>query len=270
MSGTGGGKSLIAKILIDSYCQHEDRWEIWLSDPMDGSDEDYWELPKVATDKNTAKTAFKIFADEFDNRAAKQSPYIQIKVLGVFDEFDKQHGDSDKQRVKKIWTAIRHHNMRLILMGQSSEVGGNHWTWDEMKNCTLLFIGDAVDTAVKHYKDIGWDLKTKNLIQRNYKDICDWMESKNESLSPDKRYRVALLVCGQTFKFLEVPPAIIGTIPNAKSAVVSRPWESVVEEDMTEVALKCPQCGSENIKKNGKSGDKQRLQCRDCGKNWLN
>lgn len=269
MSGTGGGKSLVAKILVNSYCQHEDGWEIWLSDPMSGSDQDFWELPKVATDKNTAKLAFKTFADEFDRRAAKQSPYSQVKVLGVFDEFDKQHGDSDKQRVKKIWTAIRHQNMRLILMGQSSEVGENRWTWDEMKNCTLLFIGDAVDTAVKHYKDIGWDLKTKNLIQRNYKSICEWMESKNDGLSPDKRYRVALLVCGQTYKFLEIPPAIIGTIPSNKSVVVSHPWETATVESINTVTLKCPQCGSSEIKKNGRSQGKQRLQCRGCGKNWL-
>ncbi|MBD2303202.1 hypothetical protein [Nostoc sp. FACHB-190] len=268
MSGTGGGKSLIAKILIDGYCQHEDGWEIWLSDPMDGSDEDYWELPKVATDKNSAKQAFKIFANEFDSRAAKQSPYAQMKVLGVFDEFDKQHPDSDKQRVKKIWTAIRHQNMRLILMGQSSEVGSNHWTWDEMKNCTLLFIGDAIDTAIKHYKDIGWDLKTKNLIQKNYKAIYEWMEAKNENLSPDKRYRVTLLVCGQTWRFLEVPPAIVGTVLNNKSFVVSRHWESVSQESIISVTLKCPYCGSENIKKNGHSSVKQRWQCRDCSKNW--
>lgn len=44
--------------------------------------------------------------------------------------------------------------MKLILIGQSSEVGKNGWTWDEMNNCSLLFIGDAVGTAIKHAEDM--------------------------------------------------------------------------------------------------------------------
>jgi len=264
MSGTGGGKSLIAKILINSYVQNEDGWEIWLSDPMDGSDEDYWEMPKAATDKNSARSLFKTFADEFDNRAVKQSPYSSVKVMGVFDEFDKQHPESDKERVKKIWTAIRHHSMRLILLGQSSEVGVNRWTWDEMKNCTLLFIGDAIDTAIKHDKDLGWDTKTKNLIQRNYKSVVEWMEAKNEGLSSDKRYRVALLVCGQTSKLLEVPPAVVGSISSSKSSVLSHPWETVGELQNITSNVVCPKCGSTNI---GTKGS-QFHRCNDCGKSW--
>ncbi|WP_414588994.1 transposase-like zinc-binding domain-containing protein [Scytonema sp. PCC 10023] len=280
MGGTGGGKSLATKVIIKSYVDSEDGWEIRLSDPMDGSEEDYWDIAKVATDDRTAKKAFAEFVREFDARSVKASLFPQQKLLGIFDEFDKQHDEDDKENAKRVWTAIRHHSMRLVLMGQSSQVGANGWQWDDMRNCTLLFVGDAVITATNKYKELGWDLKTKNRIDREYRQISEWMTAKNtdEELPPESQYRLALLVCGSVIKFLEIPKAVIGTIDNGRSWIVSKPWEFsnadwVEIESLVEVmtAVKCPHCGSSSWKKNGK--DKatrtvQQYKCNDCNKGF--
>lgn len=278
MGGTGGGKSLATKVIIKSYVDFEDGWEIRLSDPMDGSEEDYWHIAKVATDDRTAKKAFGEVVREFDARTVKSSRFPQHKLLAVFDEFDKQHDDDDKDDAKRIWTAIRHHNIRLILMGQSSQVGANGWQWDDMRNCTLLFVGDAVITACNKYKELGWDLKTKNRIDREYRQIAEWMTAKNinEELPPESQYRLALLVCGSVIKFLEIPKAVIGTIDNAKSWIVSQPWEFSNSEwkeiqSSTEVipTVCCPQCSSTNLIKKGTTAtNKQSYQCKDCSKKF--
>lgn len=278
MGGTGGGKSLATKVIIKSYVENEDGWEIRLSDPMDGSEEDFWDIPKVATDAKSAAKAFREFVHEFDIRSANASRYPHQKVLGIFDEFDKQHDDDDKEDAKRIWTAIRHHSMRLILMGQSSQVGANGWQWDDMRNCTLLFVGDAVITACGKYKELGWDLKTKNRIDREYRQITEWMTSKNESeeLPPESQYRLALLVCGSVIKFLEIPKAVIGGIDNNRSWVVSKPWE-FSNSDWTEIqspaevmpTVCCTQCGSTNLIKKGTTAtNKQSYQCKDCSKKF--
>lgn len=278
MGGTGGGKSLITKCIIKAYIEHEENWEIRLSDPMHGSDEDYWEIPKVATDSTSAHKAFKDFVKEFDARSAKSSTHPNQPVLAVFDEFDKQHSDQDKEQAKRVWTAIRHHSMRLILMGQSSQVGANGWQWDDMRNCTLLFIGDAIITATNKYKELGWDLKTKNRIDREYRLISDWMTIKNEELLPENQYRIGLLVCGAVVKFLELPKAVIGSIDKGKSWIVSQPWElskgnsQLVEPTANSLVNKaCPHCGSFEFKKNGKDKATRSIQqykCSSCGKGF--
>ena len=279
MSGTGGGKSLIGKLIIQEYCNHESDYEIRLSDPLHGSEQDYWNCPKVGTDKSTAHKAFLDFVNEHKARSNKTSTNKNQKILGLFDEFDKQHTQDDKDLAAEIWTAIRHNKMRLILFGQSSEVGSSGWTWDAMNNCSMLFLGDGVATAIKHYNDIGFSLKYKRELLKKYEQIKDWLKSKNEGLDAAKQYRVALLVIGQEAKFLELPPAQIEHITSVKSWVVSVPFEKLSEskpdtKKLSESTVytsdensvpKCPHCYSGNLKNNGRG----RKKCKDCNKSFI-
>ncbi len=268
MSGTGGGKSLVGKLIIQEYCNYESDYEIRLSDPLHGSDQDYWNCPKVATDKQSAHKAFLDFANEHKARSNKTSTNGSQKILGLFDEFDKQHSQDDKNLAATIWTAIRHNKMRLILFGQSSEVGGTGWTWDDMNNCSMLFLGDGIATAIKHYKDIGFSVKYKNQLQRQYEQIKDWLKSKNEALDTAKQYRVALLIIGQQTKFLELPPAQIEPVSDGKSWVVSFPFEKSLDKPVVETVQTnpaCKHCKSPNTKPYGRQG---RWICKDCNRRF--
>jgi hypothetical protein len=212
---------------------------------MDGSDEDRWEVPKAAKSSREARQLLKDFVGEFGNRKDKLSSRKDVQILGLFDEFDKEHPRDDKDLVKGIWTAIRHHNMRLILMGQSSEVGSNGWQWDEMKNCACLFVGSGITTAIKHAKDLGLSRTTASILENQNDQIVNWLDSKNQGLDAANQYRVGLLVCGDKARFLEFPPAYKGTIQNGSSAIVSHPWESLNDEQKltTTESKVCPGCG---------------------------
>jgi hypothetical protein len=251
MGATGEGKGIIAKVLLADWVKTEPG-EVWLSDPMDGSDEDRWEVAKAAKGTWQGRELLKTFVAEFNNRKGKISSHSDIQVLALFDEFDKEHPRDDKDTVKGIWTAIRHHNMKLILMGQSSEVGSNGWQWDEMKNCSCLFVGSGITTAIKHAKDLGLSRQTANTLEQQNDLIVNWLESKNQGLDAANQYRVGLLVTGDKAKFIEFPAAHKGTIKNDLSSIVSRPWETQTSNTMaTTIESKiCPGCGAK-LRKQG-------------------
>lgn len=264
MSGTGGGKSLACKHLINHYLQFENDWLIWLSDPMDGSSEDHWGCSKVATNKSESHQVLKAFGNEFNARSQGTSRNPSQKLLLICDEFDKQHSNDDKDLVKSMWTAIRHHQMRLILIGQSSEVKVNRMTWDELKNCSLLFIGDAVDTALKHDRDLGFSPEVSKKLSSNWDKIHSWLETKNEDISdPDKKHRVALLVSGKTTKFLEIPPALPGYLVDGSSRIAVS-----IQDSFEDQPIKCSHCGSQDYKKNGSYQGRQRYRCNQCQKSF--
>ena len=259
MGATGEGKGIIAKILLADWVRSESG-EIWLSDPMDGSDEDRWEVPKAAKSSREARQLLKEFEGEFRQRKDKISARKDVLVLGLFDEFDKEHPRDDKDLVKGIWTAIRHHKMKLILMGQSSEVGSNGWQWDEMHNCACLFVGSGISTAIKHAKDLGLSRAIASQLESQNDQIQNWLDSKNQGLDAANQYRVGLLVCSDKAQFIEFPPAHKGAIERDKAVIVSHPWESIVtdEKEVINELKVCPGCG----KKLRKAGSKLRCENR--------
>jgi predicted RNA-binding Zn-ribbon protein involved in translation (DUF1610 family) len=180
--------------------------------------------------------------------------------------------------------------MRLILIGQSGEVGKNGWTWDEMNNCTMLFIGDAIATAIKHANDLGTVNQNLENIQNTYKICSDWMKDANKNFPVENQYRLALIVSGGKYEFIEIPPALKGGIENNRSSIVSQKFASLsintqnkplpnnlestigeVGNKVSEVEIKCPKCTSINYKRNGKTKTDtpvQKYLCKDCGKSY--
>jgi hypothetical protein len=247
MGATGEGKGILARALLADWVKSESG-EVWLSDPMDGSAEDRWEVPKAGKSSSESRKLIKDFEGEFKNRKNKASSRKDVQILGFFDEFDNEHPQEDKELVKGIWTAIRHHKMKLILMGQDSEVGKNGWRWDEMKNCACLFVGSSIGTARKHLtKDLGFSNDVAKEIERKHDLIKAKLAEKNASLGLEggEMYRVALLVVGETYKFLELPSAFKEKIESDKAIIVNHPWESVIEskQEAITVLRVCPGCG---------------------------
>jgi hypothetical protein len=274
MTRTGGGKGVAVKNILHNYVNNLEGYEIWLSDPQDGSQQDFWNIPKAAKSPNEAKALLETFIDEFHARKNGKSKHPSVPVLGVFDETDKTFDKNEKKAIAEIWTEIRHRDMRLILIGQSGEVGKQGWTWDEMNNCALLFIGEAIGTAIKHADDMGWDSGMKDKIPSTYRTVSEWMAEANKNIPAKNRYRLGLIVRGLRYDFVEIPVAIEGSFANNLSTLVSRPWESQ-KSDWTEIkspaelmpTVCCPHCGSGNIKSNGTTQSKtpvKKYQCKDC------
>ncbi len=287
MSSTGGGKGIAVKNIL-AYFTTLEGWELWLSDPLDGSEEDYWNCAKIAKTPKEATEAYKKFTELHRVRQQKQPTFTDKFVLAIFDEFDRQHSDADKETAKTIMTAIRHTKQRQILIGQSGEVGENNWTWDAMKNCALLFIEDAVTTAIKHDKDLGWSLTKKREVQKKYEKFSEWARLKNESgnIPNENAYRIALLVVGDNYKFLEIPSAHQGIIRSgagivrdsfdvisSNSGVINSniPEIESIKTPIFEIKVVCPHCESTSFKRNGKtktSTPVQKYKCKHCNKEY--
>jgi len=266
MTRTGGGKGIAIKNLLNHYINHWENWELWLSDPQHGSFEDYWNCPKIAKSPLEASHILETFIEEFNSRKNNQSLNPNIPIIGIFDECDKTFDKKQKAGISQIWTEIRHRKMKLILIGQSSEVGKNGWTWDEMNNCGLMFIGDAIGTAIKHSDDMGWSQEMKLKIPSIYAKVSEFFQGINADIPNKKHYRLALLIDGMKYDFVEIPPALEGELANNKSWLVSSPWQSKAIKEGQNIA--CVHCGSLDIKKNGKTGDKQRYSCNSCSKSF--
>lgn len=290
MAATGEGKGIVTKNLVGYFSELEE-WEIWISDPLHGSDQDYWDAPKIATDNKEAKQAYKLFHQLHRTRKDdKVNGFTDRYVLGIFDEFDKQHSDTDKETAKDIMTALRHTKQRQMLIGQCAEVGSNGWSWDDMKNCSMLVLGDSIGTLCKHLvKDLGWTIKKSNEVKRKYEKFSDWAQKKNES-NPDipneNAYRIGLLVVGSRYDFLELPNAHKGIIRSGKGILrdsLSINTQKVTstnsnsdnlegtQKTVLQVEIKCPHCESTSYSRNGKtktSTPVQKYVCKNCSKSF--
>ena len=272
MSATGGGKGIAVKNLVDYYLKNVDGYELWLSDPQDGSDEDYWDCEKTATDPTTASELFNQFAQLLRDRDAKTATTPDTPILGIFDEFDKKHPLDDKKTASEIWTTIRHHGMRMILIGQSAEVGKNKWQWDEMTNCALLFITDAIGTFLKHAdKDLQMNPVKLEKFKISYDKVKTHIDEINQDIDTENQYRLAALYCNGQALLLEIPPAHKGLLSDGKSWLTTTPFEKVIETKSAESTpklehiLSCPHCHSLNIRKRTKKADGTQLyDCKDC------
>jgi hypothetical protein len=266
MAATGSGKGIAIKNLLNHYISHWENWELWLSDPQHGSFEDYWLCPKIAKSPLEASHILETFVQEFMDRKDSESLNPDIPVMAIFDECDKTFDKKQKGEIAKIWTEIRHRKMKMILIGQSAEVGKQGWQWDELQNMSLMFLGGAIGTAIKHSDDLGWSQEMKSKIPSIYAKVSEFFNQQNADIPVKKHYRLALLVDGMKYDFVEIPPALEGELINNKSWLVSAPWQSKALSQNADIA--CISCGSLDIKKNGKSGLKQRYSCNNCGKSF--
>ncbi|BAZ71397.1 hypothetical protein NIES4106_61940 (plasmid) [Fischerella sp. NIES-4106] len=272
MAATGEGKGIALKNLLAYWVNFPD-WEIWLSDPVDGSDEDYWDCSKIAHNPNESAKAYGKFVQVHKARQNQLPTLTDRFVLGVFDEFDKQHDDDDKELAKAIMTAIRHTKQRQILVGQCAEVGANGWTWDDMNNCGLLVLGNSIGTLCKHLvKDMGWTRSKSDKVKKAYESFSDWARKNNEA-NPDipneNRYRIGLLIVSGRYEFLEIPNAHKGIIRSGQSLVresFNGNTQKLDEDSSLEHILQCPNpdCLSTNIGTKGENFHR----CNDCGKTW--
>ncbi|MEL6163503.1 MAG: hypothetical protein AAFR37_06980, partial [Cyanobacteria bacterium J06628_3] len=276
MAATGEGKGIAVKNLL-AYFADMEGWEIWLSDPVSGSEEDYWDTPKIATNSKDAGKAYRLFLQLFKERQElKQQGFTDRSVLAVFDEFDKQHDMEDKQKALEVMTAIRHSRQRQILIGQCAEVGKNGWSWDDMKNCSLLVLGASIGTLIKHLsKDFGWTKKKENQVKREYERFSTWADNQkinNPDIPDENQTRIALLIAGDRYQFLEIPIAHKGVLKNGEAIFRDTLTTSVIgdikNKPVVEVKTSlptCPDCGTISNSPFGKSG---RYKClnTDCSR----
>ena len=301
MAATGDGKGIATKNLLAYFLGLENSWEIWLSDPVSGSDEDYWDCEKVAINRTEARNAYDKFYEIYQGRKAKRLSTTP-KLLGVFDEFDSEHPEEQHEQAQEIMGRIRHVGMHQILVGQSAEVGRNGWTWDSMKNCALLVLEGSIGSLRKHLTtDLGWTTQQKNKLGKEYDKYRKWADAENEA-NPDRpvenQTRLGLLIIGDRYQFLEIPIAHKGILRGTSAVTVRTDISSgqidnkafnpdndsykgnlsgskAILESNDDLSLPtCPHCNSVNVTKKGFNyKGQQYYSCKDCShlpKRWIN
>lgn len=292
MASTGDGKGITGKNMLAYFLQLEG-WELWLSDPVSGSDEDYWDCSKVAINRTEARVAYSNFYKLYNDRKTKKVSTTP-KILAVFDEFDSEHSEEQHEQAKEVMGRMRHVGMHQILIGQSAEVGKNSWTWDDMKNCALLVLEGSIGTLRKHLvPDLGWTVQKKNKLGKEYDRYRKWADEQNKA-NPDvpneNQIRLGLLIVGDRYEFLEIPVAHKGILrstpkvnikttldvtnygvvsdtlsqkPNLKSIMSGQNTALQSNDPLT--AVSCIHCQSINLRKAGKDKQgNQRYECKDC------
>ena len=109
------------------------------------------------------------------------------------------------------------------------------------------------------------------------------MTEENKLIPVENHYRLGLIIASGRYEFIEIPPALKGTIENNKSAIVSKPFESLTpkkpqpietsDSDVPQEKIVCPHCGSEKFSKHSKvsSAYKYRYSCsnKSCKKTFV-
>ena len=176
--------------------------------------------------------------------------------------------------------------MGVIFIGQSVDAneipGMTHSNWN---SAVGLHIGANAGIAIDKLETIPSDQKTKLLEQ--YAKIQEYCDRKNEELGLDiltdaSAYRFALAVPLTGLpKFIQLPDFdsydywdVMGdgspSHTDLISSVLQEATEQVVGNDVL-LSVECPECGSKDVKRNGRTGAKiprQKYFCNDCENRW--
>jgi hypothetical protein len=261
-AGSTGGKSPTAKNLaLAIMSSRNGDGVLKLYDPQDGSKKDYWNMPKAGTSHDDSVKGMKELVTVLDARSG--NPGNHKFTLYLFDEIDstlaKYKGDVKfKELVVYAISQGSHQSLGMVFIGQSCDAntvpGMTHSHWN---NCVQLHIGSNAGLWLDKSVTITTEDKTRLLNQ--YRKIQEFCDSENERLGLDiysdaSAYRFALAVPLTGLpKFIQLPDFDTYDYYDVMS-------------DESEVT--CIHCTSSNVKRNGKTGDRQRYKCSDCGKTF--
>jgi len=178
MGGTGGGKSSVVRLILAEKLDN-DELILRLHDPLDGSPEDRWNLPKSSTSHEADRDALKALNRDRNHRlTTHQSTPLR---LDIFDEIDNttKPNKSAKEAVLEFSRDARHCGMRATFIGQYPNVKKAGYEWGEMDNFACVYLNDGAVHPIKNSPRLE-AFRTELLGQ--YKDISKYCTTKNREL----------------------------------------------------------------------------------------
>jgi hypothetical protein len=264
MGSTGEGKGIFVNLLLAVEANSSQSAHIRLHDPMDGSSQDYWNIPKTSKGASETKTGIQRFVTEFNERL--ESGISEPKTLDVFDEVDivADNDSSINKELLKCSKGMRHNGMRAYIIGQSPSVGKKGWEWADMDNFNAVYFGTSIITAINKTPVLETRSDT---LKKEYDKLSKYCQEQNNELGLEgwNEYRFGLLVTGgKTFWF---------ELPNADS--IPCDWSKLTEVSKTETKINLPvtcQHSSYRVRKTYKDEQgnavKQYRKCKDCDSNF--
>jgi hypothetical protein len=225
---------------------------------------------------DTAKAGFSGLASEYDFRKLPLNSEYKDNVgyLWIMDEFDNAVSDyPDGAKVFK--TALKdggHTNIGIIVLGQSAMVSNTKaLKIDDMKMFTDIYIDpSSIRTFLTQYGDRFYSKSAVERAIANLEQLELELEEQNESIADTAReFRIAMVCQDRSPVFYQLPYFDSVDIDLESYQGQLNNIELLRRGQTVEGQVTCPHCGSASHKKNGKAQGKQRLQCRDCNKNFL-
>jgi predicted RNA-binding Zn-ribbon protein involved in translation (DUF1610 family) len=225
----------------------------------------------------SASRGFQGLADEYQFRKSSTNSQYKDTVgyIWVCDEFDnaiETVGNEGGKQFKQVLKDGGHINMGVIVMGQSGMVSTTKGlTIDDQKMLTNVYIDPvSIRTFLTQYGDRFYSKSAVEKALATLEQIELEMEEQNEIICDTAReFRIAMVTADRSPVFYQLPYFDSVDIDLTAYQESTTQIQSIRQAKPTDVALTCPQCGSESIKKNGRSQSKQRYSCRSCGKNFL-
>jgi hypothetical protein len=235
-----------------------------LFNPQHNSSKNYWTIPVVGESHNDSENAIAKLAKLVDLRSSGQESR-DVFELFIFDEIDSTMSHTHNKKsdignnIKFIIKQASHQNLGAIFIGQNANVtnypGLDRSDWN---NAVNVHIGGNVYDAITNSNQFTSDEQSK--LKTIADKLTEYCQTKNDELGLDRTnpqaYRFAMVIePGKKPYFVELPNFGKYT------------YEQIQAVEGNE--LKCLDCGSTAVKKNGRVNGQQRFKCNDCNKNWV-
>jgi hypothetical protein len=290
------GKSTMVVNLVNLKLSQNPGCKIKLCNPLYGSRKDTWTIPATWKSFDEAidglqELAGIILKRNEQGRKAKDAglPTPDFEpILYIFDEIDMTVSTHDKQATELLKTCLKmgtHYNVHVLYIGQSPLCSTLGLKKQDFNHSAAFHLGKNVGRAIEDLQASTRDTKEKLLIQ--YEQMTE------------KGDKFICLVEHNKDAFLAIPPApnyyklsapqVTDEAPQTDirsqlERILDKPCDDsgasttpphtpkntgkIEGEVSAPQAPKCIHCGSFNLQKKGKRGDKQRYLCKDCGKNF--
>lgn len=290
------GKSTLVVNLVNLKLSQNPGCKIKLCNPLYGSRKDTWTIPATWKSFDEAIDGLKelagiILKRNEQGRKAKDAglPTPDFEpILYIFDEIDMTVSTHDKQATELLKTCLKmgtHYNVHVLYIGQSPLCSTLGLKKQDFNHSAAFHLGKNVGRAIEDLQASTRDTKEKLLIQ--YEQMTEKGDKFICLVEHNKDAFLAIPPAPNYYKLEE--PQVTDEVPSAdvrsqlerlldKSCEDSgaKPTPPQTPENTGKIeggvsapqAPKCIHCGSFNLQKKGKRGEKQRYQCKDCGKGF--
>lgn len=281
--GSGAGKSPLTERIVSEQLRHKKVKSLSVTklyNPQAGSRKDNWsfasigkthqdsikgvaELTKLCSQKYQGDFGIWIF-DEVDS-TLRQAPG---KKRPTADEPEPE--PTMASNMLSIITQIDHTTQAVFYLGQGANTGKiPNTTKGDWNNLVAIHINGNAQDYLRLAEHIDKDTQIKLIQQAEL--LQKYCNRKNSELGLDRvepgAYRYALIdEYGEKQYYVLLP--LFSADEFLDSLSVDVPATVVVHKAVEVESIKCPDCGSVELSKNGKDGLKQRYICKSCGKNF--
>ena len=295
VAGSTGGKSPLLELIACGIAQTQGG-QLWLINPIPGSEKDWFHLPGVIAPGSdgiqgaiewikSAHAEFKRRRNDLPGTASK--PFITV-VVDEINAIAREYADLGAV-IKDFYQLSDHTRMGFSTAGQGANVSGvsggvskkatgnaTKLMEEDFQNSTQVFTAQAAALWLKKHKpDLQPTLKQLEALcqQLNEAEGLSPRPKPGTKVADRQAYRVALVTSPAAEEpfFIQIPPYSsyahqLNGVSFPQGAKVTAPLANQIALGLIEASKACPHCGSSHLKVSKNRGERKQYRCTDCGR----